>query len=480
MSEQTEMQPEMLQVTPSELVPLLNHLISRRKPNGELKPIKAPFVWGAPGIGKTDIIRSIAKMHGSRIVALHLPQYDPTDLKGIPVRMDDGQVRWVPWSYLPQQETIYGIAAKSVSFIFTYATDLAIYLFDEDGNEVAGWNDPTTDDYNNAFEGSFSTSNIGPMWTVNLDAIPDFPCTMIVVDKAIIFLDELSAADPSTQNAALQLVLDRRVGEYDVPYGVPVVAAGNREEDGAFVQPMSHPLCNRFAHLILVPSVEDFIDWSMMNDVRPEIIGVIKWNPDLLFDYNPDTLVNGHYGFSTPRSWVTLSDVYLEIEDFKNMCAGGTPTQVLAQAERLRRCLFSGIVGSGQALTFIGYLQVMHDLPSTDDIAAGGAPPIEGVERSQTFGLLYALIFKLNHFYKTCYDTSLRANEQEDAWTIPRDNIIAYITDNFQEEAGAWAFCMINQKTDIELPALRGDSFLRFSKTFLGAMTRMARPKKKN
>ena len=270
------------------------------------------------------------------------------------------------------------------------------------------------------------------------------------------------------------------MGEYDVPYGVPVLAAGNREDDGAFIQPMSHPLCNRFAHFILVPSAEDFIDWGMTNNIRPEIIGLIKWNAKFLFDYDPKTMVNGNYGFSTPRSWATLSDLYLEIDDFKNMCAGGTSKQVLAQAERLRRCLFSGIVGPGHASSFIGYLQVLHDLPSPDEIAAGGAPPIEGVERSQTFGLLYALVYKLDQIYNKFYDTSIRANEQEEEWTTPRDHIVKYITDNFQEEGGAWAFCMINQKTNIELPALRGDEFLRFSKTFLGAMTRMARPKKKN
>lgn len=44
----------------------------------------------------------------------------------------------------------------------------------------------------------------------------------------ILFLDEINAAPPLVQAALYQLILDRRVGEYELPEGWRIIAAGNR------------------------------------------------------------------------------------------------------------------------------------------------------------------------------------------------------------------------------------------------------------
>jgi hypothetical protein len=44
--------------------------------------------------------------------------------------------------------------------------------------------------------------------------------------NAIVFLDELNSAAPAVQAAAYQLILNRRVGQYVLPAGVAIVAAG--------------------------------------------------------------------------------------------------------------------------------------------------------------------------------------------------------------------------------------------------------------
>lgn len=47
--------------------------------------IKKPvFLWGPPGIGKSDIVASLAKQLGGHMIDLRLAQMDPTDLKGLP------------------------------------------------------------------------------------------------------------------------------------------------------------------------------------------------------------------------------------------------------------------------------------------------------------------------------------------------------------------------------------------------------------
>ena len=54
-------------------------------------------------------------------------------------------------------------------------------------------------------------------------------------EPGILFFDELNAAPAMVQASLYQLTLDRRVGEYVLPEGWRIVAAGNRAEDRAVV-----------------------------------------------------------------------------------------------------------------------------------------------------------------------------------------------------------------------------------------------------
>jgi ATPase family protein associated with various cellular activities (AAA) len=58
----------------------------------------------------------------------------------------------------------------------------------------------------------------------------------------VLFLDELNGSSVEVQKAFYQIVLDRRVGAYQLPAGTVVIAAGNRATDQAAVRPMSSAL----------------------------------------------------------------------------------------------------------------------------------------------------------------------------------------------------------------------------------------------
>lgn len=55
----------------------------------------------------------------------------------------------------------------------------------------------------------------------------------------LLFFDELNRAPQMTQNALLQLILNRRLGDYRLPDNVAMAAACNRESDGGGVQKMT-------------------------------------------------------------------------------------------------------------------------------------------------------------------------------------------------------------------------------------------------
>jgi len=69
--------------------------------------VKRPiFLWGPPGIGKSDVVAEIARDMGALLIDLRLGQMDPTDIRGIPFYNKElGKMDWAPPIDLPDEET---------------------------------------------------------------------------------------------------------------------------------------------------------------------------------------------------------------------------------------------------------------------------------------------------------------------------------------------------------------------------------------
>ena len=149
----------------------------------------------------------------------------------------------------------------------------------------------------------------------------------------ILFLDEINAAPPLVQAALYQLILDRRIGEYELPEGWHIIAAGNRREDKAVTFRLSSALANRFIHLELEVDRGDWHAWAVKRGIAPEVIAFIKYRPNLL-----QASSDGEEAFATPRSWEMVSDV---VKQF------GSVEQA--------RDVIPGIVGTGPAVEFLNF-----------------------------------------------------------------------------------------------------------------------------
>lgn len=118
-----------------------------------------------------------------------------------------------------------------------------------------------------------------------------------------LFLDELPAAPPDIQKAFYSLLLERRIGEFPLPAGSWVVAAGNRAVDRALVRWLSSALVNR----VLVTHVEvnrkEWLVWAKANGVRSEVLAFITYMAEALMRSVPREPIP----FSTPRAWHSLS-----------------------------------------------------------------------------------------------------------------------------------------------------------------------------
>jgi MoxR-like ATPase len=176
--------------------------------------------------------------------------------------------------------------------------------------------------------------------------------------KGILFLDELTSAPQMTQAGCYQLVLDRRLGEYVLPDGWVVIAAGNPASERGVHFAMPRPLRNRFVHLDLEPNLDDWCRWAVKAQVRPEIIAFLRFKPELLHTADATSDANA---WPTPRSWEMASQVLCGI-------ARRQKSQFLSGASEFEAQLLDGTVGQAAASELVAFIRLFRQLPSIDEI----------------------------------------------------------------------------------------------------------------
>ena len=67
-----------------------------------IKSRRPVFLWGPPGIGKSDIVKQIGTDADREVIDVRLALWEPTDIKGIPYyNADQGKMVWAPPAELP-------------------------------------------------------------------------------------------------------------------------------------------------------------------------------------------------------------------------------------------------------------------------------------------------------------------------------------------------------------------------------------------
>lgn len=240
------------------------------------------MLWGPPGVGKSQIIAQVAARHGVPMIDIRLSQMEPSDLRGIPFRIED-RVEWAIPAMLPDAE------------------------------------------------------RHGP--------------------QGILFLDEITSAPPSVSAAAYQLILDRRLGAYQIPEGWAIFAAGNRQGDRGVTYTMPAPLANRFSHFEVEAYLDDWVAWAYANRIDERLIGFLRFRPELLFDFNP---AHNPVAFPSPRSWEFAHRALQKFGDHPELLL---PT--------LQAC-----VGPAAGLELNAFIENLDRMPDLDAILRGEEVPV--------------------------------------------------------------------------------------------------------
>jgi hypothetical protein len=203
-----------------------------------------------------------------------------------------------------------------------------------------------------------------PAWALRCLEHPD----------TIVFLDELTTADVTVQNAMLRVVHERTVGDLALPETVAVVAAANPPDIAAGGSDLSAPLANRFLHLAFQSSVGEWIagvrsNWRAMplpvvadeRDALDErwrslLVGFIERRPELLRKL-PERSDQQGLAWPSPRSWDRAARLAAAAE------SAGAPSTVLSQ-------LMIGMVGQGPAMEYLQFVR-RCELQDPETLLAG-------------------------------------------------------------------------------------------------------------
>ena len=90
---------ETLKTRATEVKPIIKRALQVNRPI---------FIWGAPGIGKSELVEQIVnsgEIGNATMIDMRLALLEPTDLRGYPFRNPEtNQMEWAPPADLPTQE----------------------------------------------------------------------------------------------------------------------------------------------------------------------------------------------------------------------------------------------------------------------------------------------------------------------------------------------------------------------------------------
>jgi hypothetical protein len=204
-------------------------------------------------------------------------------------------------------------------------------------------------------------------------APPAWARRLAAARTGILFFDEISTAPPAVQAALLRVVLDRWVGDLELPPDVVLVAAANPPEQAAGGWDLAAPLANRFCHLDWPADAAVFAEgiaghWpdpavahlpARWEAALPEAQGLVSAfiaaRPTLLCAVPDDAAAAGG-GWPSPRSWEMVTCLWTAAN------AAGAPPAV-------RNALVAGCVGPGAGTEFLSWVARM-DLPDPEAVLA--------------------------------------------------------------------------------------------------------------
>jgi MoxR-like ATPase len=233
-------------------------------------------MWGHKGIGKSASAKQVTLENRMGFMDMRCSQIEASDLRGLPDKRGDRTV-FLPPADMPRG----GMTWEDFTAKLGYPPE-------EHASRIA------------ALKADGKVAEATKYDEIYNECQP-------LLNDGILFLDEANRAQDDVLQAAFQLVLDRRVGQYVLPVGWSIVAAGNYTEGyqtNGFTDPA---FLDRFCHLILSADDTTLPEWvdyiiGQHGEAGSQIVEFASQALKFLHGEQPKS----DLGFSitpSPRSW---------------------------------------------------------------------------------------------------------------------------------------------------------------------------------
>jgi hypothetical protein len=314
-----------------------------------IKDIKPYFIFGAPGIGKTQIVAQVCDELGKELYGkrLHLHNVDgenaePVDFSGVPKVID---------IEAPSEENPVG---RGVTRSNVSADQLP---FDNGPGDRGG----------------------------------------------IIFIDELNRMPDQVIKIFMKLAQSRRLGQgYNIPSKWYIVAAGNRKaDDPREVKELGTALRDRFEIVNFVPTPagwRSYIEGGRLKDiVLPELMDFIDFDSEWFHNLDPAVKKSK---FPTPRAWVDASFALKRRLDELQAEAKSKGKELNTIPDDVIIREFTKSVGKDAAVAFLNFYKVAKDIPVKDlvypftDPEKAPDPYAKGKNRADYIHALFSAVLR--------------------------------------------------------------------------------------
>lgn len=262
------------------------------------------------GVGKSAIVKQVAKTLGIPCIDFRLSQNDVGDLKGMPFHIKGRTVFATP-EFFPLMEE----DAASLKALLGLSEDISL--------------------------GKYG-------------------------DRGILFLDEINRANREVQQAAFELVLDRRLNLRSLPPGWRIVSAINGDDNIYTVNAMEPAFLSRFCLIDLKPTRQEWLSWAEgEGQIHDAIVQFIRKKDEFL-DPTPELLresaKQGVVKVHDRRAWEMYSKTLKKFEADYN--SGTRKNHPLAKNETAYSELIlvaGAFLGHMASISFKSFIEMDYD-----------------------------------------------------------------------------------------------------------------------
>lgn len=245
----------------------------------------------------------------------------------------------------------------------------------------------------------------------------------------LIHFEELNRAPLFVRNAALQILLEREIGEFKFNDNVIMMASGNLgDEDGTDVEELDSALNNRLVHISHSLSVDEWINDFAEENCHKMIVSYIKAHPEKMYQPSTD---NGPKAYATPRSWTMMSDFITA-----NFGEDASPKEFLP----LLREVATGYLGN-TAMKFLKYCEDMLNVSILDVLNN-----YDGVKKD---------LAKYNRDKNSELISELKKFNLEDLSTKQINNVEKFIRTIQADEQTAYLLYVLDESKDVGNPKVK-------------------------